>query len=88
MTRAVRYLLVPTSIVAVAIVAAFAGCGGAACFRNSDCNSGYGCKSGSCQLLLPPSTDVGDAGDDAAESAAAVAPDAGDDDASQNADAG
>ncbi len=56
-----RSLLAMLLVFSVALAAAFMGCGGSACFRNSDCNNGFGCKTGTCQLLNPP--DAGDAGD-------------------------
>jgi hypothetical protein len=62
MTKPVQRALIAFSVVAAALIAALGGCAGAAvCFRNSDCNSGYGCRHGKCQLLSPP--DAGDAGD-------------------------
>jgi len=60
-----RSLLALFLVLSVALAAAFLGCGGAACFRNSDCSNGYGCKTGTCQLLVVP--DAGDAGDGASE---------------------
>ncbi len=56
-----RSLLTLFLVSCVALAAAFLGCGGAACFRNSDCHNGYGCRSGACELLIVP--DAGDAGD-------------------------
>jgi len=57
-----RGLLALFLVFSVALAAAFMGCGGAACFRNSDCNNGFGCKTGTCQLLVIP--DAGDASSD------------------------
>jgi hypothetical protein len=89
---AIRRTLLALSIVTAAALAAFAGCaGGGVCFRNSDCESGYACLSGTCAIPPPPSpSDAGDAGD--ASDAATPSPidvDAGDaSDASQITDAG
>lgn len=63
-----RSLLALFLVFSVALAAAFTGCGGSACFRNSDCNSGFGCRTGVCQLLNPPDAgDAGDASDDAGD---------------------